>query len=69
MSISRRATVELVQYPEAIQPHGVMLTVDDHTKLNCVCHSANCAQLLGSGPDAIIGKSADNVLGPTGRRS
>ena len=57
---------ELVQYPEAIQPHGVMLTVDDHT--NLIVHaSANCAQLLGGGPDAIIGKSADNVLGPTGR--
>ncbi len=57
---------ELVQYPEAIQPHGVMLTVDDHT--NLIVHaSANCARLLGGRPDAIIGKSADNVLGPTGR--
>ena len=57
---------ELVQYPEAIQPHGVMLTVDDHS--NLIVHaSANCAQLLGGGPDSIIGKSADNVLGPTGR--
>ena len=57
---------ELVQYPDAIQPHGVMLTVDDHT--NLIVHaSANCAHLLGGGPDAIIGKSADNVLGPTGR--
>ena len=57
---------ELVQYPEAIQPHGVMLTVDEHT--NLIVHaSANCAQLLGGGPDAIIGKSADHVLGPTGQ--
>ncbi len=57
---------ELVQYPEAIQPHGVMLTVDDHS--NLIVHaSANCAQLLGAGPDAIIGKSADSVLGRTGR--
>ena len=57
---------ELVQYPEAIQPHGVMLTVDDRT--NLIVHAgANCAQILGAGPDGIIGKSADNVLGPTGR--
>src|SRR5208337_4710300 len=57
---------ELVQYPEAIQPHGVMLTVDDRT--NLIVHaSSNCAQILGAGPDGIIGKSADNVLDPTGR--
>ncbi len=56
---------ELIQYPEAIQPHGVMLTVDDRS--NLILHaSANCAQLLGSGPDAVIGKSAVSVLGRTG---
>ncbi len=56
---------ELVQFPDAIQPHGVMLTVDDHS--NLIMHaSANCAQLLGMGPDAVIGKSADSILGHTG---
>ncbi len=57
---------ELVQFPEAIQPHGVMLTVDDQT--NLILHaSANCADLLGSGPEAILGKKAASVLGPAGR--
>jgi two-component system, chemotaxis family, sensor kinase Cph1 len=57
---------ELVQYPEAIQPHGVMLTVDDQS--NKILHaSANCADLLGSAPEAIIGKSAASVLGSAGR--
>jgi chemotaxis family two-component system sensor kinase Cph1 len=57
---------ELVQFPEAIQPHGVMLTVDDQT--NLILHaSANCAELLGSGPEAILGKKAATVLGPAGR--
>jgi light-regulated signal transduction histidine kinase (bacteriophytochrome) len=57
---------ELVQYPEAIQPHGVMLTVDDQS--NKIVHaSANCAELLGAQPEAIIGKSAASVLGAAGR--
>ena len=57
---------ELVQFPEAIQPHGVMLTVDEHS--NLIMHaSANCAQLLGSGPEAIIGVHVDKVLGPAWR--
>ena len=57
---------ELVQYPEAIQPHGIMLTVDERT--NRIMHaSANCSTLMGGGPDALIGRSADAVLGPTGR--
>ena len=59
---------ELVQFPEAIQPHGVMLTVDEHS--NLVMHaSANCAQLLGSGPHAVIGATIDSVLGPARRES
>jgi two-component system, chemotaxis family, sensor kinase Cph1 len=57
---------ELVQFPEAIQPHGVMLTVDDQT--NRILHaSANCADLLGSAPEAVIGKPAASVLGAAGR--
>ncbi len=57
---------ELIQFPQAIQPHGVMLTVDDQS--NLILHaSANCARLLGAGPDAILGKSAASVLGRTGR--
>ncbi len=56
---------ELIQFPEAIQPHGVMLTVDDQS--NLIVHaSENCGQLLSGGPHAIIGKSADSVLGRTG---
>jgi light-regulated signal transduction histidine kinase (bacteriophytochrome) len=57
---------ELVQYPEAIQPHGVMLTLDDQS--NRIVHaSANCAELLGSPPEAIAGKPAASVLGAAGR--
>jgi two-component system, chemotaxis family, sensor kinase Cph1 len=57
---------ELVQYPEAIQPHGVMLTVDEHS--DKVLHaSANCAVLLGKGPEAVIGADISNVLGPACR--
>jgi light-regulated signal transduction histidine kinase (bacteriophytochrome) len=53
---------ELIQYPEAIQPHGVMLTVDEHS--STILHaSANCADLLGKGPQAIIGRSASGILG------
>lgn len=56
---------ELIQYPEAIQPHGVMLTVDEQS--NLILHaSANCARLLGAEPGAIIGKTATSVLGRTG---
>jgi light-regulated signal transduction histidine kinase (bacteriophytochrome) len=56
---------ELIQYPEAIQPHGVMLTVDEQS--NLILHaSANCARLLGAGPGEIIGKTATSVLGRTG---
>lgn len=53
---------ELIQFPEAIQPHGVMLTVDEHS--STILHaSANCAALLGKGPQAIVGKSASAILG------
>jgi len=56
---------ELIQYPDAIQPFGVMLTVDEQT--NLILHaSANCARLLGAEPDGLIGKSATSVLGRTG---
>ena len=57
---------ELVQFPQAIQPHGVMLTVDEQS--NLVMHaSANCAELLGRGPDAIIGTNVSNLLGAAWR--
>ena len=57
---------ELVQFPEAIQPHGVMLTIDEHSHL--VMHaSANCAQLLSTGPEGVIGAHVDAVLGPAWR--
>ena len=47
---------ELVQYPEAIQPHGVMLTVDDQSHL--ILHaSANCADFLGKPPEAVVGSN------------
>lgn len=57
---------ELVQFPEAIQPHGVMLTVDEHS--NLVLHaSANCGRLLGRGPETVIGSNIVAVLGPAWR--
>lgn len=54
---------ELVQYPEAIQPHGAMLTVDEQT--NLVMHaSANCAEFIGKAPGAALGQNIASVLGP-----
>jgi light-regulated signal transduction histidine kinase (bacteriophytochrome) len=57
---------ELIQYPQAIQPHGVMLTVDEASGL-IVHASANCAAALGVGPEHILGKSAASVLGRSER--
>ena len=57
---------ELVQYPEAIQPHGAMLTVDDQSHL--ILHaSANCAEFLGKPPEAVVGSTIAAVLGPAWR--
>jgi len=57
---------ELVQYPEAIQPHGAMLTVDDQSHL--ILHaSANCAEFLGKPPEAVVGSTVAAVLGPAWR--
>jgi light-regulated signal transduction histidine kinase (bacteriophytochrome) len=54
---------ELVQYPEAIQPHGAMLTVDEQS--DRVLHaSANCAAFIGKPPQAVIGAPIASVLGP-----
>jgi light-regulated signal transduction histidine kinase (bacteriophytochrome) len=56
---------ELIQFPDAIQPHGVMLTLDEAS--HCILHaSANCAEALGAGPEQILGKSAAHVLGRDG---
>ncbi|MGX7743073.1 ATP-binding protein [Rhodopseudomonas parapalustris] len=53
---------ELVQYPEAIQPHGAMLTVDEQS--DRVLHaSANCAAFIGKPPEAVIGAPIAAVLG------
>jgi light-regulated signal transduction histidine kinase (bacteriophytochrome) len=57
---------ELIQYPEAIQPHGVMLTVDE-TSGHIVHASANCAAALGVGPEHVLGKLASSVLGRSER--
>ena len=57
---------ELVQYPEAIQPHGAMLTVDEQT--NLVMHaSANCGEFIGKEPAAVLGQNIASVLGPAWR--
>jgi light-regulated signal transduction histidine kinase (bacteriophytochrome) len=57
---------ELVQYPEAIQPHGAMLTVDEQSDL--ILHaSANCAAFVGKPPQAVIGAPVAAVLGPASR--
>ena len=57
---------ELVQYPEAIQPHGVMLTVDDRT--NLIVHaSANCAQFLAPGRTPSSARARITSSGRPGR--
>lgn len=53
---------ELVQFPGAIQPHGAMLIVDEpnYTVLQA---SANCADVLGRAPEALIGRPVSDALG------
>jgi chemotaxis family two-component system sensor kinase Cph1 len=57
---------ELIQYPAAIQPHGLMLTVDERSNL-ILQATENCASLLGRNHDEVIGKEADSVFGQVGR--
>lgn len=57
---------ELVQYPDAIQPHGALLAVDEQSEL--ILHaSANCARFVGKPPEALIGATLAAVLGASSR--
>ncbi|TIC83568.1 GAF domain-containing protein [Nocardioides sp. GY 10113] len=53
---------EPIHVPGAIQPHGVLLAMDDDGGV--VVASANCAQLLGVACEAAIGLAAEDLLGP-----
>jgi two-component system, chemotaxis family, sensor kinase Cph1 len=53
---------ELVQFPGAIQPHGVMLIVDEPGYIIRQV-SANCEELLGRGPADLTGRSITEVFG------
>src|SRR5262245_2787005 len=53
---------ELVQFPGAIQPHGVMLIVDE-SEFTILQVSANCEGLLRRKPEELLGKSVSEVLG------
>ena len=53
---------ELVQFPGAIQPHGVLLVVSEPDYL-ILQASANCGDLLGVEPEALLGRPIADVLG------
>ena len=53
---------ELVQFPGAIQPHGVLLVVSEPDYL-ILQASANCGDLLGIAPEALLGRPIADVLG------
>ena len=57
---------ELVQFPGAIQPHGVMLVVDEPDYIIRQA-SANCHALLGRGPEELIGRSITELFGDAHR--
>ena len=52
---------EPIHIPGAVQPHGVLLAVDDDGVITTV--SANSADLLGPEPDEVLGRSLGDVLG------
>jgi two-component system, chemotaxis family, sensor kinase Cph1 len=58
---------ELVQYSGAIQPHGVMLVVDEPGYVVRQV-SANSGELLGHAPKDILGRSIAELFGDTAAR-
>ena len=52
---------EPIHVPGAVQPHGLLIAVD--TDLVVTTVSANCADLLGSAPEQLIGRPLVEVLG------
>ncbi|MEQ6902766.1 SpoIIE family protein phosphatase [Nocardioides sp. YIM 152588] len=53
---------EPIHIPGAIQPHGVLLAMDEGGRV--VVASTNCARLLGVACDAAIGLPVEDLLGP-----
>lgn len=53
---------EPIHIPGAIQPHGVLLALDEDLRVRTV--SVNCAALLGVGPEAAIGRHLAELVGP-----
>jgi two-component system, chemotaxis family, sensor kinase Cph1 len=58
---------ELVQFPGTIQPHGVMLVVDEPDYIVRQA-SANCGDLLGRGPEEVIARSITELFGDSAAR-
>jgi chemotaxis family two-component system sensor kinase Cph1 len=52
---------ELVQYPGAVQPHGAMLILDEPSHIIRQA-SANCDQIIGMAPQALLGKRLAEVF-------
>lgn len=58
---------ELVQFPGAIQPHGVLLVVDEPDYVVQQV-SANCRSLIGLGVDEVLGRSIAELFGAAASR-
>jgi light-regulated signal transduction histidine kinase (bacteriophytochrome) len=54
---------EPIHVPGAIQPHGVLLALDD--ELCCVMASTNCGSVLGTSAETAVGSPLASVVGPT----
>jgi len=54
---------EPIRFPGAIQPHGVLVTLNE-PGLEILQVSANVEALLGHEPQALIGQGLDSLLGP-----
>ncbi len=58
---------EPIHVPGAIQPHGLLLAVDDD--LEVVVVSGNSRRLIGQDPADVVGRPLADVLGPLASRS
>ena len=58
---------EPIHIPGAVQPHGLLLAVDDD--LCVVVVSANSGRLIGQEPDEVVGRQLADVIGPLASRS
>lgn len=53
---------EPIQFPGAIQPHGLLFTLEE-PNLTILQVSANVQSVLGHAPEHVLGKGLDHVLG------